>query len=245
MAPGDSGEEMNQPINRCDQAEDLIAFLYGELDEREARRFEQHRRNCSICESEVRDFGSIRKSIVGWRDQSIGIPSYDSKTAQSAVGQRTSTRSAWAAVRSFVQLSPVWMKATACFALVLISVLSGLGVSGIFHRSSVTSAGAEARYTQKDLDNAVNREVESRLAKLSVGQKQNTVSTVANAVSSSKPKLSGPPNQRSTTASLVTPQRERKPLTRAERDQLAADLRLRTNRDEDLQLLSDRINRDE
>ncbi|HEY6120629.1 MAG TPA: zf-HC2 domain-containing protein [Pyrinomonadaceae bacterium] len=237
---------MNQPINRCDQAEDLIAFLYGELDERETRRFEQHRRNCSICESEVRDFGSIRNSIVGWRDQSLGIHTYDSITeTRSVASQRSSTGSAWAAVRSFVQLSPLWMKAATGFALLLLFVLSGLGLSGIFHRSSVTSAGAEARYTQKDLDNAVNREVESRLAKLSVEQKQNTVRTVANAVSSSKPKLSGPPNQRSTTASLITPQRQRKPLTRAERDQLAADLRLRTNRDEDLQLLSDRINRDE
>src|SRR3989442_15228482 len=53
----------------CERANELISFLYGELGEKDSRRFERHLHECARCESEFAAFAQIRKSIVSWRDE--------------------------------------------------------------------------------------------------------------------------------------------------------------------------------
>ena len=55
----------------CERGSDLIAFLYGEIDERAARDFERHLLNCPDCESELGAFKQIRSSLVAWRQESL------------------------------------------------------------------------------------------------------------------------------------------------------------------------------
>nr|MBA3257654.1 zf-HC2 domain-containing protein [Pyrinomonadaceae bacterium] len=69
----------------CERGNDLIAFLYGEVDERAARDFEQHILNCAECESELGAFKQIRSSVVAWRQESLGGATATSVAASPAV----------------------------------------------------------------------------------------------------------------------------------------------------------------
>jgi len=52
----------------------LLVFLYGELSEMDARRFERHLRECAACAAEFTAFGQIRESMMEWRDESVASP---------------------------------------------------------------------------------------------------------------------------------------------------------------------------
>src|SRR5712691_1431855 len=112
----------------CDRADDLVAFLYGELGEKDAREFERHLHECARCETEFAAFGQIRKSIVSWRDESLGAAWLtgavtDHSLAPATIPVSVQTRpSALAAIRAFFNLSPMWMKGAAAFASLLFCV---------------------------------------------------------------------------------------------------------------------------
>ena len=57
----------------CGRANDLVAFLYDEVNEYETRDFELHLQNCFECKSEFLEFRQIRQSVVAWRDESLSV----------------------------------------------------------------------------------------------------------------------------------------------------------------------------
>ena len=226
----------------CDRANDLIAFLYGELSEPEQRSFERHKRDCVACSSELASFGPIRQSIGMWRKRSLAMNS-DISAAKSATPVVQTKRSALAAVRSFLDLSPLWMKTAAAFAVVLFCVLAGLAFARMIQKPEPIQQ--PAAYSAEDFRMAVEKEAAVRLSKLKEKEKQTrpVVEPEANG-SPHKQRNTIKETQRQSIAAAETPRKIRKPLTRAEREQLAADLRLTSDDDEDsLQLLGDRINR--
>jgi hypothetical protein len=235
---------MNEANNLeiCDRANDLIAFLYGELTEPETRSFERHKRDCVACSSELASFASIRQSIGMWRNRSLGM-NPDTSTATSAAPVVQTGRSALAAIRGFLDLSPLWMKTATAFAAVLLCVLAGLAFARMIQKPQPTQQ--PAAYSAEDFKIAVEKETAARLSELKEKEKQNrqVVEREANAAPR-KQQNTIKETQRQTIAIADTPRKIRKPLTRAEREQLAADLRLTSDDDEDsLQLLGDRINR--
>jgi len=235
---------MNEAINptTCDRVEERIGFLYGELGDREARSFEQHRKSCSVCSSELGRFGVIKQSISAWRDQSLML-SLPETTRDLAPSASPPKRSALAALSSFFELSPLWMKGATGFAVVLLCVLLGLVVSGMLPKSQERSPVVSDSASQKAFHEAVDKGVKERLAQLA--SERESLNPAVNADKDKKPIQRNANVQKQLTVSTRQPN-QRKPLSRAERDQLAADLRLRGNRDDDsLNLLGDRINRDE
>ena len=243
---------MNEPncSQVCERADDLISFLYGELGESETRSFEQHRRICPSCESEVKAFGSVRQSILAWRDQSLGMAWSGRVTAnQIPVLAVEGRRSALAAIRGFFALSPWWVKGATAVAAVLFCLLAGLAIARLPKNSpsasQVSSSGSGSR-SEADIERRIQDEVKRRVeAEIASLNKQKV---------DSGPTMPGGPIERRRVATANRTDRERgliptsqklgKPLTRAEREQLAADLRLISDEDEDsLQLLGDRINR--
>jgi hypothetical protein len=50
----------------CDRKEQLIGFLYGELDPAEARDFEQHLFTCAECRVEFDELRTTRGQIAAW-----------------------------------------------------------------------------------------------------------------------------------------------------------------------------------
>jgi anti-sigma factor RsiW len=216
-------ERQNSP--GCERASDLIAFLYGEADEREAREFQLHLQQCSSCREEVASFGVVRESITAWRDEALAGFVSTPVTAQ------PKTKSALAALRQFFDLSPLWLKGATAAAAVAFCVLLGFVVFRTNNNPVPSSTGAV--YTEQD----VNRIVKEALAKQeSVKPVAETPSQPDVLVKSSKPK---PKSSRASSSTQVA----RRPLSRAEREQLAAELRLLSNGDDGtLHLIGDRIN---
>jgi len=212
----------------CERAQDLIAFLYNEADEHEARDFRLHLRECSSCRDEATSIGVVRESIAAWRDEALS-----GFVSSTAVAQ-PSRKSALAALRQFFDLSPLWLKGATALAAVTFCVLVGLTVfkKTDNHVSSI-QVNPSVRYTEQDVD----RIVQEALAKQEKAKQvnQNTSEIVAT-IKTPKPKTS-----RTATSSQLA--RSRRPLSKAEREQLAAELRLLSTRDAaNLNLLGDRIN---
>ena len=205
----------------CERSSDLIVFLYNEADERERRDFQLHLNECSTCRDEVASFGVVRESITAWRDEALA----------GFVSQPVATnrKSALAALRQFFDLSPLWLKGATAFAVVAFCVLAAMAFVNLQSGNvqvSRTTTTSEAIYTEEDVERLVNQ----ALAK----QPTPTVQAPLIVVESRKPKKS----QNSNASQLA-----KRPLSRAEREQLAADLRLlSTDDDANLQLLGDRIN---
>lgn len=203
--------ETNSPV--CERTSDLMAFLYKETNERETREFELHLQQCSNCREELASFGVVRESIAAWRDEALaGFLSTPLFPRKSAL----------AALRQFFDWSPLWLKGAAAFAVVTFCVLAGL----VFVTFRTEPIEANAVYTQQDVD----RLVAEALAK----QEKTTIEKNSGTVAAVDPAPERKPAPTRTA-------RNRRPLSRAEREQLAADLRL-LPADDDLALLGDRIN---
>jgi anti-sigma factor RsiW len=230
-----AGIEMNERQNSptCERASDLIAFLYGEADEREARDFQLHLQQCSSCREEVTSFGAVRESITAWRDEALAGFVSTPVTAQ------PKTKSALAAMRQFFDLSPLWLKGATAFAAVAFCVLAGLVMFKSSNNSqvSLTNTNTGAVYTEQD----VNRMVKEALAKQQQNIPAPTVETPRD--NEVKVKSSKPEPKRSRVPSSTQFARSQRPLSKAEREQLAAELRLlSTGDDATLHLIGDRIN---
>jgi putative zinc finger protein len=206
----------------CERAPDLMAFLYQEMDERETREFRLHLQQCNSCCQEVTSLAVVRESITTWRDEALA--GFVSTPVTPKPG-----KSAIAALRQFFDLSPLWLKGATAFAMVAFFVVAALALVKLQTTKVPTTANADVKYTEQDVD----RFVKEALAKQD--NKNKSVEPVA-VVESPRPKTS-----------KVSPRsqlaKNRRPLSKAEREQLAADLRLlSTQEDASLYLLGDRIN---
>jgi anti-sigma factor RsiW len=217
-------EMMNSP--GCERAEDLVAFLYHEMDERETREFRVHLQQCSLCRQELASLAVVRESITVWREEALaGFVSTPVTTK--------SRKSAVSALRQFFDLSPLWLKGATAFAMIAFVVLAALAFVKLRTNNVPTGVNADAKYTEQD----VNQIVKEALAKQADASRSvETQTETAQASETPKPKKSkvSPPSQLA---------KSRRPLSRSEREQLAADLRLlSTDEDTTLHLLGDRIN---
>jgi hypothetical protein len=212
----------------CERASDLIAFIYNEGSEQDAQDFQLHLRDCSSCREEAASFGVVRESIVTWRDEALaGFVSTPVTT--------TTRKSALAALRQFFDLSPLWLKGATAFALLVFCLLVGIVIFRNRERQvEITDKNPNAIYTEQDVD----RKVKEALAKAST--------TTPVEIPPEKPQPQPQPQivkyQKPKTAQFA---KGRRPLSRSEREQLAADLRLLSaSDDEQLHLLGDRINQE-
>ena len=211
----------------CERASDLIAFIYNEGSDQEAQDFQLHLRECSSCREEAASFGVVRESIITWRDEALA------GFVSTPVTTTTNRKSALAALRQFFDLSPLWLKGATAFALLVFCLLAGIVVfRNRERRVEITDKNPNAIYTEQDVD----RRVKEALAK-----------------ASTTPKVEAPPQKSQPQPQLAKYQKPksaqvakgRRPLSRSEREQLAADLRLLSaSEDEQLHLLGDRINRE-
>ena len=208
----------------CERASDLIAFLYDEANETEKRDFELHLKECAGCREEVASFGVVRESITAWRDEAL------SGFVSTPLATTAPKKSALAALRQFFDLSPLWLKgATAC-ALVAFCILAALAINRTERGSAGSTAGnPHAIYTQDDVTRLVKEALETQKS-----SNQPALALKEPLAEELSPKPKRAQNQFT---------KSRRPLTRAEREQLAADLRLLSTDDEaGLTLIGDRIN---
>ncbi|HEV7473890.1 MAG TPA: zf-HC2 domain-containing protein [Pyrinomonadaceae bacterium] len=236
-------KEVNTP--NCGREDALVAFLYGELNEDESRTFRAHLHDCAACSKELANFQEVRESVVAWRNESLGGVISPSMAGASLSETTSEKPSALAALRQFFQLSPLWMKASVAFASILFCLLAGLAIARlretpptviVADHSAISEEQINAR-VQAEVKRKVQEEIE-RLKNSTEPQPRSTIA-VKNAAPNSERRTLG----RVSVASNNPIQKARRPLSKTEREQLAADLRLVTAANEsELDLLDDGIN---
>ena len=221
---------MNSDFSRdCARADELMGFLYGELNDVEAKAFRGHLQQCATCNAELSSFGDIRKSVVAWRNESF------SSLSLPGVNLPARKPSAVAALREFFNLSPAWMKMAVGFASLLFCVFAVLAVFGLRESNDPAIVKVDTAPTADQIDVMVKQRVEEELKRL----KAQSAAVVVDNTPSQIKETERRPNR----AIVRYPSNARRPLTRVEREQLAADLRLTSSpADEELDLLSDTIN---
>ncbi len=223
----------------CERADDLVGFLYGELTDWEARKFERHMQDCAACTTEYAAFGQLRESIVAWRNEALG-PGAGRVLTSTVLPIQPRPPSALAALREFFNLSPLWMKGVAAFASVLFCVFATLAVAHLIEKKNGSDirASGEKTYSLQEMNAEIDRRVSEKVASMVVRKDQTSANVVNNAPSPQKPMKRYVATERTGLAN--NSQRLRRPLSRQERQELATDLRLLGARDEnDLDLGSD------
>ncbi len=234
--------EVNAP--NCGRENDLIGYLYGELNEVEALAFQRHFRECVKCSTELASFGHVRESVVAWRNESIGncgLPVQGE--ASSPTRLAPATPSAIAALREFFNLSPLWMKGAVAFAAVLFCVFAGLALARMGSKPPVASVPTQVVpvHSPQEVNALVDRRVQEELKRIRNAPEQSSNSLLANDKASPEKLFKRGVSHRNALAANPG-QSARRPLSKTEREQLAADLRLVTAKSDDVELLEDRIN---
>lgn len=217
----------------CERSDDLVSFLYQELSDGRLAGFKQHLEDCRSCADEVAAFGKIRAGMVAWREQSLGMAPIQTSPAFT----RRETPSALAAMRQFFSLSPLWLKGAVAFASIALLASVALLVMNLNAKPQAPLAQSDKKYSETEMKARVEAEIQARLQEQAAA-KQN--------------QPANDPERTQVIAQLPTPRLKstavnsktrRAPLSRAEREQLAADLRLISPSEDDLDLLGEQINR--
>lgn len=220
----------------CERRDEMISALYGETTENEMLQFQQHMQSCATCEAEMRGFGYVRASIGAWRHEAFSAMDQSTVTIPTHAPQKT--KSARTALREFFDLSPLWLKGATAFATVLFCLLAVLALARSNQQPSVNlvSSTSGAKYTEEEKNEIVRKALDEQKQTLLAQAAQKSDETVPVKDAADRP---GKNVLRSTQVA-----KGRRPLTRWEREQLAADLRLLERGDDDgIELLSDPINR--
>jgi hypothetical protein len=219
----------------CGRENDLISFLYGEPGESEAPDFEKHLQHCKACKSEIASFGQLRGSIGAWKQEALNGFAPAQRPPQFEASRK---RSALAALREFFDLSPLWLKGGVAFATVLFCFFAVLVLGRLrtLPAPPLTAGKGDAIYSKQDVERMLKAALEHQTVLSEPGSRQ------AQALVE-QPKIPRNPGKRVRGGPMQLAG-NRRPLSRSEREQLAADLRLITPGDEeDFDLLGDRINR--
>jgi len=209
----------------------MISFLYGESSEAEATDFSRHMSACAACSTEFALMKDTRESVSQWRAEVLGA-SWQTSPApvvnfSPAMEAKHPVRvSALAALREFFTISPLWLRGATAMAVVLFCLLAAF-VGTRFLRPS------ETLYTQSEVNAKVQEQLdqaksESRIAPVApevVSNQQASDDKIQATEPSSFPVV--PVKQKSARRSSG------RFLSKEEREQLAADLRLQPTADDD------------
>lgn len=234
-------QEVNAP--NCGRESDLVTFLYGELNDVEKASFENHMHTCHPCQAQASEFRSIRESVATWRNESLGRAQAASAATAKVINEQKT--SALAAVRAFFDLSPLWMKGAIGFAAILFCIFSVLAVARL-RATPIAVATTNANnqgYSQQQMNDLVERRVQEEIARRKSTEESSPLSPSPVTQKIVQPRSRGLSNRSFEVASDVRNGKARRPLSKTERQQLAADLRLVSSGSErGVDLVEDQIN---
>lgn len=236
-------QEVDAPS--CGRENDLVAFLYGESSDIEKKSFETHMHTCRVCQVQTSEFRSIRDSVVAWRDESLGRVSVTLPETSRLSNQNKG--SALAALRAFFDLSPLWMKGAVGLAAMLFCVFTVLTVAHLRNTPAAIATSTNSQgHSQQELNALVQKGVQDELARRKAAEELPAPSSQASVAVNDKigrVRPRGLLNQSTAVAANARNEKARRPLSKAEREQLATDLRLVSSRNErGLDLGDDQIN---
>lgn len=220
----------------CTRADDLISVLYGEATDSEAADFRLHMQTCAPCQAEMCAFGDVRGSIGAWKLEALSAAAAPEVYVPA---QTPRAKSAIAALREFFDLSPLWLKGATAFATLLFCLFAVLALGRLQSTpTTVVNNKPDAIYTEQQKNEIVKKALDEQKAQFlaqSVPASETVKTETINPINPQRKTAN-----RSNTSNLARGQR---PLTRSEREQLAADLRLLQRDDDGIALLSEPINK--
>ena len=234
-------ETTDRPI--CHRADDMVTFLYGEAVSAEAEEFTNHMRLCASCRVEFSLLTQVRESVSLWRAEVLGAvwrPEADAQAvplARAATGAPERKLSASAALREFFAVSPVWLRGVAVMATLVLCLLAVLFAARMLKTPQQLYSQQEVNATvNKLLDQKIReRDAAGALGNGSLGSRVNTANDSVAVLPAPMPEQRNPTFRQGS-----GPRSSRRFLSKAEREQLAADLRLKPSEDEeDLSFLLD------
>ncbi|MGH9930806.1 MAG: hypothetical protein ACREA9_16470 [Pyrinomonadaceae bacterium] len=232
-------------VPNCGRENDLIGFLYGELNEIEVLAFQRHLHECEACSTELAGFEDVRESVVAWRNESLGSFGLPAQiTAPSPTRAAQARPSARAALREFFNLSPLWMKGAVACAAILFFLFAGLALARLQDNPprAVVKAPVAPAQSPQELKALVDQRVDEELKRIKNSEKQPSRPLTANN-SSEQQRVKQIGSRSNEVVLSASPREARRPLSKAEREQLAADLRLVVAKgDGEIDLLDDTIN---
>jgi hypothetical protein len=117
-------------ISDCGFGEQLVSYLYNEINGAEKSNFEMHLRNCAACADEFAAFSGVHYSINDWKLKDfsmletplIEVPSKINRFVETP--ELSENKSSWlSGLRRLFSLSPrAWSLATASFAILAVCV---------------------------------------------------------------------------------------------------------------------------
>jgi hypothetical protein len=217
----------------CHRAEDLVTYLYGEATAEEARDFTVHMRQCDACRAEFNVFNQVHESIVTWRNEALGPITSPAPASENVsvvdpeIVQHGRRLPGFAALREFFRVSPLWLRGATAFAGLLFCALL-IFAAGRLWRQPASNGGNQAKYTEEQFQKAVEKKVAEQVAKLSQAQTQTPTPEKVQETPAPQPPRTQVAADRNRTHT-----QPRNRLTREERVQLAADLGLIQEREEE------------
>jgi Putative zinc-finger len=113
------GTNYNSP---CSFAEEIVEYIYDEMNGETKARFETHIAKCSSCADELAGFGIVRSKVSDWKLKEfspLATPIIELPIVQTI--ENTQVKRRWfESLRDLVMLSPAWMTQTAAFATLAI-----------------------------------------------------------------------------------------------------------------------------
>jgi anti-sigma factor RsiW len=223
----------------CHRSEDLVTYLYNEASAAEAQDFASHVETCEACRAEFAVFSQVHESILLWRNEALGSAFNPASQAVEVPAEATTDSRqfvrherklpALAALREFFNVSPLWLRGATAFAALLLCVLGVLTISRMLQRQPQAATNdTQPGFSQRDIDQAVQKGIDEGMARANRANlplKGEMTKTV-------RPQKAENRIQLAANQSHPRSQRSRS-LTRQERIQLAADLRLTPGRDEE------------
>jgi len=217
-------------VPTCEYGNDLISFVYSELSDKESQQFKLHLNTCQQCSVELESFGEMRDAIGAWKYQSLASVSLAEETHEV---RSTTEKSAMNALREFFDLSPLWLKGAVGLATVVFCILAVIATGRLNENATqVPLAGNEKTYTQQEVDSLVTK---------ARADASSSIQTAVVKNEAPQKKVAQGNVDRNRTAVLPIA-RSQRPLSKAEREQLAADLRLTSRNDDTVDLIIDKIN---
>jgi negative regulator of sigma E activity len=225
----------------CHRSEDLVTYLYNEASATEAQEFSSHVETCEACRAEFAVFSQVHESILLWRNEALGSAFSPAPQAAPVLTEATTASRqfvqperklpALAALREFFSVSPLWLRGATAFAALLLCVLAVFVVSSSWRKPGpLANNPAEPTYTETQLKNEVAKQVDKQVSDFKRSQTQTRPNASVNGREKASPQQV--PAQRELASFRFKP-RSQRGLTRAEREQLLADLRLTPGRDEE------------
>jgi len=227
-------ETRERPV--CHRAEDLVTYLYGEAAARDALDFRKHLQQCDACRSEFEVFNQVHDSIHLWRDEALGATFNPIAIAEPHVESTfpipERRLSAFAALREFFTVAPLWLRGATAFAALSLCALSVLMFARVSQKPVVVvTNNGDKIYSRQELQDEIKKAVDQTRA--DVVAQQNPPNPVTSTPTDRHPLT------KQTQLAVNQPKTVRpRGLNRQEREQLAADLRLTLPADDDEWLLA-------